>query len=623
MVFLVRTKSKKKKTKSKIQLSNRQSNTIESKADAIIMSHSTANKDKEHTGNTSFVQKIFNRIMAESFPLLHRFRFSRAGETPHPSRQQPLLDALKKKRCLFSSTSLFTEDDKNKDNNPPLSPPLEELPRPKRRKQMPKAREWMTHQQITDGNGNRVKKLSPRDTPWFVSHVLSPNLENKNFHVRFRNRFRMQHHSFLTLLGWVKQSDDFAKWTSAKTVANVSASPVELLLLGSLRYLGRGWTFDDLEESTAISREVHRCFFHVFIKWGSDHLFNRFVKAPSHSEDPTDSFKEFETAGMPGCIGSTDACHVGMLNCPSQLSLHNSGFKMNMPTRTFNLTANHRRRILSTTSGHPGRWNDKTLVRFDEFVTSVKDGRVLPNNVFTLLSLDKDGMVVEESFSGVWLIVDNGCLRWSVTVPPHKHCRTCPEKRWSKWVEGIRKDVECTFGILKGRFRVLKNGIRVSGPGNTDRIWMTCCALHNFLLEEDNLHSPWEHAVGPEIWLDPNFSNHSDEDLRRRFHMARVTDAHRSLDTTSVGRNVMQGGRSDQLVDEEVANGTCAGGNNGGTGSVPGCTAVNSITLDQFRSKLIQHFDILFNQNKVKWPSRRGIGDEPTVSIPATWRHAS
>lgn len=31
--------------------------------------------------------------------------------------------------------------------------------------------------------------------------------------------------------------------------------------------------------------------------------------------------------------------------------------------------------------------------------------------------------------------------------------------RWSKCVESIRKDVECTFGILKGRFRILKEHI--------------------------------------------------------------------------------------------------------------------------------------------------------------------
>ena len=45
-------------------------------------------------------------------------------------------------------------------------------------------------------------------------------------------------------------------------------SPVKLLLLGLLRCLGRGWTFDDIEEQTAISINVHCKFFHAFIDFG-------------------------------------------------------------------------------------------------------------------------------------------------------------------------------------------------------------------------------------------------------------------------------------------------------------------------------------------------------------------
>ncbi len=41
-----------------------------------------------------------------------------------------------------------------------------------------------------------------------------------------------------------------------------STSPLELLLLGALSYIGHGWTFDDLEESTLISAEVHRNLLH-------------------------------------------------------------------------------------------------------------------------------------------------------------------------------------------------------------------------------------------------------------------------------------------------------------------------------------------------------------------------
>jgi len=54
-------------------------------------------------------------------------------------------------------------------------------------------------------------------------------------------------------------------------------------------------------------------------------------------------------------------------------------------------------------------------------------------------------------YRGVWLLVDNGYLEHSTLLPPMKITTTQAETRWSKWVESMRKDVECTFGILKGR----------------------------------------------------------------------------------------------------------------------------------------------------------------------------
>ena len=33
---------------------------------------------------------------------------------------------------------------------------------------------------------------------------------------------------------------------------------------------------------------------------------------------------------------------------------------------------------------------------------------------------------------------------------------------------------------------------------------------------------------------------------------------------------------------------------------------VADLGLGYFRSRLVEHFDILFKQNKIKWPARRG-----------------
>lgn len=78
------------------------------------------------------------------------------------------------------------------------------------------------------------------------------------------------------------------------------------------------------------------------------------------------------------------------------------------------------------------------------------DGRLLQDVDFSLHE-DKNGDVQVRLYRGAWVMVDNGYLSWPTTIPPIKEPFTFEEARWSKWLESMRKDVECTFGILKGR----------------------------------------------------------------------------------------------------------------------------------------------------------------------------
>ena len=125
----------------------------------------------------------------------------------------------------------------------------------------------------------------------------------------------------------------------------------------------RKTTLDDLEEQTSISEETHRRFLHVYLQWGATELFDKYVYLPASTEEAALCGREYGLAGFNGCIGSGDATHIGMLKCFYKLKNHHDSFKLNMPTRTYNMTVNHRRRVLSTTQGHPGRWSDKTLIR--------------------------------------------------------------------------------------------------------------------------------------------------------------------------------------------------------------------------------------------------------------------
>ena len=89
-------------------------------------------------------------------------------------------------------------------------------------------------------------------------------------------------------------------------------------------------------------------------------------------------------------------------------------------------------------------------------------------------------------------MVDNGYHDWSITVPPFTNTKFRDEIRWYEWMESMRKDVECAFGILKGRWRILKTGVCLHSTQAVDQVCLTCCAFHNILLKIDGLYDPWD-----------------------------------------------------------------------------------------------------------------------------------
>lgn len=107
-----------------------------------------------------------------------------------------------------------------------------------------------------------------------------------------------------------------------------------------------------------------------------------------------------EIAGFHGCIGSTDATHVSMVKCPNSRANENKGCKEGLPSRSFNITVNHRRQILHTTRGHPARWNDKTLALFDELIMKIKNGTILSDYEFSLLEKDDEGNDISKLYNG-------------------------------------------------------------------------------------------------------------------------------------------------------------------------------------------------------------------------------
>ena len=69
------------------------------------------------------------------------------------------------------------------------------------------------------------------------------------------------------------------------------------------------------------------------------------------------------------------------------------------------------------------------------------------------------------------------------TKSPHKEEDTI----FSKRLESVRKDMECFFGSVKGRFRILKLPLLFQDREAIDDVWFTCSTLHNVMHSFDGL----------------------------------------------------------------------------------------------------------------------------------------
>ena len=96
-----------------------------------------------------------------------------------------------------------------------------------------------------DANGI-LQFQTPTNTFWYNAYIRTPHLDNPKFDKKFRLRFRMPHSSFVEILHEMKHHELFSQWDSSRKIKNnKKRTPMSLLLLGSLRYMGRGWTMDE------------------------------------------------------------------------------------------------------------------------------------------------------------------------------------------------------------------------------------------------------------------------------------------------------------------------------------------------------------------------------------------
>jgi hypothetical protein len=235
----------------------------------------------------------------------------------------------------------------------------------------------------------------------------------------------------------------------------------ELFIMTALYRLGTGASFRTCRALCNISTsEVHL-------------FFDTFPHAMHEMRDITELrrvSKYYEESGLPGCCGSMDVVHVKWTSCPTGDHNRAKG-KGGYPSLAFQCIADFIRRILAVYGPQFGTRNDKEIVKDDPNVHFVRTGwyKDVLWNYYTA-----EGRVEQDR--GAYLICDNGYLRWPTSICPYAGCENSSlEGFFLTNLESVRKDVECTFGILKKRRQVLNDGLVYRDINKCEKIFNACC----------------------------------------------------------------------------------------------------------------------------------------------------
>ena len=271
--------------------------------------------------------------------------------------------------------------------------------------------------------------------------------------------------------------------------------PIEFKILPSLRLLGRGNCYDDINELSSVPCSTVQVYFLKFVERFALLFYDEFIRCPGEA-----SLKErmdhYAALGLGGAFGSVDCTRVHWDKCPKWLTNYCIG-KEGFPVLAFLLICDHNRQIVHVSrNAYLGALNDINIAKIDPFILDLMEGKYLPVE-FTLLK--EDG--TRAQCYGAYLISDNGFLQTSIFMDPIKARFGEKEIFWSEWLESVRKDVECVFGILKGRFRILRGRMQQHQAKDIKNIFITCCILHNMI----NMYN--DAIANPVYEIDPNISD--------------------------------------------------------------------------------------------------------------------
>ena len=230
--------------------------------------------------------------------------------------------------------------------------------------------------------------------------------------------------------------------------------------------------------------------------------------------------------GVIGMIGSLDCMHVFWRLCPVAWQGQQIG-KEKKPSIVLEAMADYNLWIWHASFGWAGSLNDINIWDRSPLLKSWLDG------TFSLFT-DFPFSIAGRTFEKLFVLVDGIYPELARFVKTFSEPVGQNAKRFSKWQESSRKDIERAFGVLQRKFHIIVRSFEQWYVEDISDIVVSCIVLHNMMVAHrmscNENESMDFYDIPPEedpLEVDPPSHQEEDDVDRRTAEM----ELHRRLDT--------------------------------------------------------------------------------------------
>ena len=340
-----------------------------------------------------------------------------------------------------------------------------------------------------EGSGSgekRTRTYIPREREDAEQRLLDDYFGNaekapKYTEENFRRRYRMSSRLFNRILNDILTYDVqpipeyFSFFHQRYDCTGRKSIGAVLKCTSAVRQLAYGNSPDAFDEYLQIGERCARQCLEYFTKCIHVLYYEKYLRRPNSDDIENIYALHEEKHKLPGMLGSIDCMHWDWKNCPKALQAQFKRRDHKYPTLMLEAVADQRLWIWHAYFGVPGANNDLNVLY----------GSPLFDDELAGLAPECPFEVNGHTYNKGYYLADGIYPTWSVFVKTFSVARSEKVLNFKRVQESARKDIERAFGVLQGRWGIIRQPARAFQI-NTLKLIMYCCImLHNMILEDE------------------------------------------------------------------------------------------------------------------------------------------